>query len=269
LHRCSVFVGALRSAAWALLGQRWKSCLLRGSQLVRRRGQPVAATAAGGWHFALGDELGSACLLWPAVQGRLPGCGEAGAYFTPKATEMLHWGVVVNWDDWESWPYEWRSPMWQWLEFPRAREHGSAAFQQVRAFPTLAQPQGLLVSASQAWFWDIGVTTLRAIGAALGIREAGETRLFGVLCSLLEKVLGCTEAERLAIVSRRLGRVGAARSAGVAELLTLDDGLDLCTPDDRRQIKTEQQAMRAEEEEQPKIRSNPIPPTTPPRCKGT
>eukprot|EP00974_Lingulodinium_polyedra_P072014 6969537-Lingulodinium_polyedra.AAC.1 len=41
--------------------------------------------------------------------------------------------------------------------------------------------------------------------------------------------------------------MGACRSAGAAELLLLDDGLDLMPQEDARQIKEEQKAQKSEE----------------------
>lgn len=51
------------------------------------------------------------------------------------------------------------------------------------------------------------------------------------------------------IISMRLGRMGCNKAVGAVELLTLNDGLELCTPDDRRKIEEEQRAQRQGEEE--------------------
>ena len=85
--------------------------------------------------------------------------------------------------------------------------------------------------------------------AAGQLRVAGGSRLCGVLIVLVREILQSTDDEAVAIASQRLGWMGTNRSIGALELLTLDDGLELCTPDDRRQIKEEQRAERAEQAE--------------------
>lgn len=60
--------------AFAKLSDRWLSCLLRGSHVVRRISKPIAAELPEAWFFALGHDMDSACLLWPATTQELPGC---------------------------------------------------------------------------------------------------------------------------------------------------------------------------------------------------
>lgn len=67
--------------------------------------------------------------------------------------------------------------------------------------------------------------------------------------SLVQSILNCSEDEALAIVGLRLARMGRTRTVAAGELMQLEDGLDLCTPDDRRQIEEEQRAVRHDEED--------------------
>lgn len=67
--------------------------------------------------------------------------------------------------------------------------------------------------------------------------------------SLAMVILNSIEDEALAIVGLRLARMGRARTVAAGELMRLEDGLDLCTPDDRRQIEEEQRAVRHDEED--------------------
>ena len=229
------------------LSSRWMSMLLRGNQLVKRLSKPVAAGAADTWYFAMGDSLGSACLLWPAVQHCLPGC-PAATYFIPAVLDKPVFSVVVNMQDWVSWPYCWRSPLWQWLEHPAARLAGAEVFQEVRAFVATPSPRTLLESAASAGFWDIGVTSLRALQSKLGFESGGDQKLFAVLLSLILGCLGCSKDKALNIISVRLGRMGCNKAVGAAELLALDDGLELFTPEDKKQIEDEQRAQRNSED---------------------
>ena len=50
------------------------------------------------------------------------------------------------------------------------------------------------------------------------------------------------KTKALNIISMRLGRMGCNKVVGAAELPALDDGLGLCTPDDKKQIEDEQEA---------------------------
>jgi len=230
------------------LALKWMSMLLRGNQLVKRLSKLVAAEAPDTWYFAMGDSLGSACLLWPAVQHCLPGCTTA-TYFIPAVLDKPVFSVVVNVKDWVSWPYCWRSPLWQWLEYPAARPAGVDVFQAVRAFVTTPSARTLLESAAYAGFWDIGVTSLRALLAELGFDESGGKKtLFDVLLCLIQGCLGCTEDEALDIISVRLGKMGCNKAVGAVELLALDDGLELFTPEDKRQVEEEQKVQRNSED---------------------
>jgi hypothetical protein len=144
-------------------------------------------------------------------------------------------------------PYEWRSPLWTWFEYPNTRAHDEN-FKFVVAFPT-TEPDSILRVAAQSGFWDIGVEALRKFQAELFI-DAGDAddkrKLFPVLMSLVTGILQCSADEALAIISARLGHMGFC--VGTDELLNVDEGLELVERHEREVIKQEKSTLLNEQD---------------------
>ena len=63
---------------------------------------------------------------------------------------------------------------------------------------------------------------------------------FEVVFALVQKVLECTDEETMGIVALRLAHKSKATSSGAAELLALDEGLDLVDKNERQELQREQ-----------------------------
>ena len=121
--------------------------------------------------------------------------------------------IIIDWDEWEAWPYAWRSPLWAWLEYPAARRHGVTKFCEVRAYPSTPEPMPILTAAAKAGFYDLGASTLRAISQSVGLADGDDNKLFPTLCRLVKHVLKCSDDVCHSIVAGRLGEMGATRCA--------------------------------------------------------
>ena len=90
----------------------------------------------------------------------------------------------------------------------------------------------------------IGVTSLKALQFELGFESRGDQKLFAALICLIQGCPGCAEDEALNIISMSLGRIGCNKAAGAAELVDLDDGPELFTPEDKKHFEDEQRRQR-------------------------
>ena len=104
--------------------------------------------------FRDGWLLGVNLLAMASCAASPPWAPCTATYFIPAVLDKLVFSVVVDMQDWVSWQYSWRSPLWQWLEHLAARLAGVEVFQRVRAFVATPSPRTFLEPAASAGFWD-------------------------------------------------------------------------------------------------------------------
>jgi hypothetical protein len=211
--------------------------------LVQRTSRPLRAATPGLYYFALGHKLDSVTLVWPAKVGTIPGAEHGGLYYVPDdSCDAPVYAVVTNPDEWRGWRFAWRSPVWQYMQFPAARGH-HGAFRGIRAFP-VGLPEPLLDIAARCAFWLIPLTTLRVM--AKDRKIVGCTSKVGLLKTLVLMVmhiLRVTELEALDIVRFRIATMSESQRATVAEIISLGEGINYFNRNERDALLSEKKKL--------------------------
>ena len=234
----------LGDISWDDVPKAWMSCLLDAPRLlVRRKLQPLDARHADRWYFSLGSALGESAILWPADRNAFKG-DATSTYFVPGECDKLILASVVDLSQWEAWSFEWLSPLSQWEKFESCRR--TADFNAVRAFPTTIEHDSLKNVAAKEAFWNMSVKTLKMLAAELKVpdREHAQ-KTFDLLFLLVQFVLKTTHDETLKIVSKRMATMQGLARSSVAEILALDEGLELCAKHEVEEIRHEQRKVKS------------------------
>lgn len=176
------------------------------------------------WHFALAHCPGSAAILWPATPGTTP-AGEADYWVPSDRVKEPCIVSVTDWSKWEGFSHTWRSPMWQYLEFPRSR--GQWATQAIRAFracPTF----DLQELAARCAFWLLPKCFLDTLAKDMGVQLPAGSSLFDTVWALCEGCLpSASKEELLKIVQGRIASTVKALSSNTEELASSEEALEV------------------------------------------
>ena len=154
-----------------LLQHAWLGTLARWQHKVILRTPNEEHT----WAFALGPVGDSAVLVWPAKQ-HVYGVDGSTLFFEPvltlKRPVMLS---IFDLGDWEACCCQWRSPAWVVRHCPGAPMATSVIAMRSSATMTLKQ------LASKYAFWDLPMSTLRALAEHVGAPASSSTPAFDLV----------------------------------------------------------------------------------------
>jgi hypothetical protein len=176
------------------------------------------------WFFALAHCPASATILWPATPGTTP-AGEAEYWVPSDCAKEPTIVSVSDWGNWEGFSYTWRSPMWQYLEFPRSRGRKAAnAIRAFRACPTY----GLQELAARCAFWLLPKSFLDTLAKDMGLQLRAGSTLFDTVWALCEGCLpSASKEELLQIVQGRIASTAKALSSNSEELATSEEAMEV------------------------------------------
>lgn len=183
------------------------------------------------WYFALAHCPGSAAILWPAIQGITP-AGETEHWVPSDSAVEPAIMPVSDWGKWEGFSFTWRSPMWQYLEFPRSRGQGKAhAIRAFRACPTY----DLQELAARSAFWLLPKCFLETLAKDMGLQLPGGSSLFDTVWALCEGCLPhASKEELLKIVQGRIASTAKAVSSNTEELASSEEAMEVLEKRDEK-----------------------------------
>lgn len=229
-------VYAEKHKLWGSLDQAWLTCFFRAthSVLVREVGDRRAV-----W-FALQDLPGCCAAVWLAMEVKLPaakGARAASAWVSKPAPYIAELFVVVlAAERWEALWIQWRSPAGRAANLPLVAAGNVSLAARAFARPGVAWGPLLSVSA-RAGFWDLPVTTLKAVAEYKGIALEPKPTLFTALVAIVQGILQCPENEVLPICQQRVANMTAQMEATMSEvILELDKGQQFLDQDEKKEL---------------------------------
>lgn len=187
--------------------------------------------------FPVGSFGNTAAPVWPAEQKT----SGSKVVFTPSVTapQTLPFVALLDLAEWECMPFAWKGRWWQYAEFGTAL--GGAV-----AVPDCDGPQDVLSVAARVAFMGLDLAQVRRFGEDL--RVDGPMHSFcDALCTVIGKVLELPEAQVLDIV--RLRCVPNDHSSATQAFMSLDAGLEIFTKSDEKEIREQQDKIRAKTRE--------------------
>lgn len=224
-----------KHSLWGSLDKVWLNCFFRASHslMLREIGDRQSA------YFALQDLSGCCAAVWPAIEVTRPsGAAELGdlVYFEPKPNPEVEecFVVALAAERWEALWVQWRSPAWQVANLKQDAPQGFA----VRAFGRPgAEWAPMLEVGARAAFWDLPLTTLKAIADYRGVVVEPKASLFSVLTAIVGGILDCDEVEVLDICRQRLAKMSHSASNSMSDvILELDEGQSFLDTDEKREL---------------------------------
>ena len=224
------------------------------------------------WFFALAHCPASAAILWPATTGTTP-AGEAEYWVPSDCPKEPTIVSVSDWSKWEGFSYTWRSPMWQYLEFPRSRGQKAAnAIRAFRACPTY----GLQELAARCAFWLLPKAFLDTLAKDMGLQLPSGSTLFDTVWALCEGCLpDASKEELLQIVQGRIASTAKALSSITEELANSEEAMEVLEQRDSKIVSKHLEEAEAHKQElesftvQYKVKHNKVcPPKAEVKAKG-
>jgi len=233
------------------LGNLWLcSCFCQASNKILLR-EKLPGGGHGKPFFAIGSCPGSSGLGWPAEEIHVPGYADRRCWVPSKTPPSEHrevFLVLLDLHQWEAVSFEWRSPVWQQLEFPRAAGKWPES---IRAISDKGQDwKPLLETAARAGFWTLDKdSSLKPIAAACGLELMEGSTVFETTFQLVKHVLSCSDEECVPIMQLRAAMVDDHEAACLDALLEMDECvgmLDKEEEQDMRQVQAKAKIKKAD-----------------------
>lgn len=202
--------------AWCYADLAWMGCLLTLEHLVVfRYTQEPSKT---GYYMGL-QHIESSCLLcWPVVRYTVPGHSDA-VYFDPVKTLLEPCLLLIcEIKKMEACKVEFRSPLWQWQHFPKAR---GLMIQHTRLFANTAM-MPLPNPLAQYAFFNLNRSIVDLVAEHLGYEVPAGCSLFDLLVGIVLFILLCTQEGACDILKRRLVN-SSSHNDLTSALMEIDD----------------------------------------------
>lgn len=116
----------------------------------------------------------------------------------------------------------------------------------MRASPLSREPDDLLRFAARAAFGTLTLKNLKMLADELRVPDrASATKTFDMICLLVRFVLNTSQEETLHIASKRMATLQHAVRSSVADIMALDEGLEVCNKHEVEEIRREQKNATA------------------------
>jgi hypothetical protein len=177
----------------------------------------------------------STVLCWPLHEKVFP--GSDAVWFSPqKATEVCLITVVdLNCTSWVACKVIWRSWLYQWHNYPRARTTLSPAIRLCRS----GEEMPVWELAANNAYWNLKKSALTDLAVYRGIPLESGLSLFDTLFAMVKHELDLTDDETLDIVHTRLVSYTSDVSA-VAAVMEIEGAIELFDHQDHQNIRDQQ-----------------------------
>ncbi len=164
--------------------------------------------------------------------------GETYSFFKPKPDGHCAWFFIVNDQQWEGMPFEWRSPLYQKVfvsVFPSLRD-GLAA-RTVRAM-CRGDPAPILDVAARHAFYDLHEAGIKKLAVHLKLDVPSKASTYDTVAALVKKVLKLDDGPELFdIMKYRVERV----IPNVDLLMEVDEAVAVLDRDDQEELRKKQE----------------------------
>lgn len=214
------------------LGSAWKGFFADATHCLAIRNTKVPNSS---WLVALHHYSDSAVLAWPITMAEVRDTsGDIMAYleFCELREPLLV--AVLDFDDWESFRFDFKSWAWQCDRLPAGSRRDMKAA--VRPFRCSPVDTILKNCARVAWF-RLQKSDLAGVCDMLGIDMKKTGNLFDLLFMLTQRVLECSEQEPLDMMTGRFADMMQASSHS-SEILSVDEAARTLDENDREELAT-------------------------------